>query len=233
MRDLRILKDPGKTPTPKKKLPILLIAIMGILVFLVLFFVFEEKPTENVFPTTALSDENDKETKSFRSETTPGRMRIDSKEEASSSKTKKNKKPLGPATKKELTFLKTLKEKKENTPLRIQKKQEKTPEIAIKKKKPRKTKQVVTKTTSSRKSSTKGYAVQVASFPTKNNAEILAGKLRKKGYEAYVVSQQIPQRGRWYRVRIGHYPDRAEAISVSNRIKRSEKFDSFVTSEHR
>lgn len=220
----------GQKPPPKKELPILLIAVMGVLVFLVLFFLFEKKPTESVSPVASDSSEL-QDPGAFRSEVTPGEMRIDSEKEASPPQTEAKKKPIGPLPKKELTFLKTLKEgKKKSAPLKIMKKPEKVQKTTTKTKLP-KTKQT-TIPSATLKPSENRYAVQVASFPTKNNAEVLAEKLRKKGYEAYVVSQQIPQRGRWYRVRVGHYADRAEAVSISRQIKRSEKFKPFVTSDH-
>lgn len=234
MRDLRILKETEEKPSKKKKLPTLLIAFMGILVFLALFFLFEKKPTENVSPATTLSNEKDKGTKSFRSEVTPGRVRIDPEKENASPPTEANKKPLGPRPKKELTFLKTLKEgKKENPPLKIKEKPEKVQKITAKKTEPRKTEPQVAVTIPPRKSTANRYAVQVASFSKKSSAEDLAGKLRKKGYEAYVLSQEIPQRGRWYRVRVGRYSDRAEATREANRIKKSEKFNPLVISDQK
>ncbi len=235
MRDLRILKETEEKPAKKrKKPPTLLIAFMGILVFLVLFFLFEEKPTENFPSETSLSKEKEEETERFRSELTPGKMRTDSKKETSSVPTKAEKKPIGPRPKNELTFLKTLKdEKKRNSPPKTKKNPEKAEKITPKKKKPLKTKQAMKTPILPQKSATNQYAVQVASFSKKISAEALAEKLRKRGHDAYVVSQEIPQKGRWHRVRIGHYANRAEAVSVSNRIKRSEKLDSFVTTDHR
>jgi len=234
MRDLRILKDMEKKPPKKKKLPILLITIMGILVFFGLFLFFEENPDENILSDTSLSSEKDKDPGPFGPAVAPGKMRIDSGGEAATPPREANKKPIGPSPKKELTFLKTLKEeRKETAPLKSEKQPKKAQEITASKKKLRKTKQAMTTPTPPRKPVVNRYAIQVASFPTKNNAEVLAGKLIKKGYKAYVVSKEIPQRGRWYRVRVGHYEDRAEAVRHSIRIKRSEKLDSFVTSDHR
>ncbi|HIE64368.1 MAG: SPOR domain-containing protein [Nitrospira sp.] len=234
MRELRILKETEENPKKKKKPPILLITFMGILVFLGLFFLFEENPTEDLNPASNLSNGENKGTKTFRSEFTPGKIRIDSGKEALAPSVDENKKPIGPIQKKELTFLKTLKEKKkENPPLKIKKEPQKDQKITTKKKSPRKTKKVMATTLPPRKSVPGQFAVQVASFSKKNRAEVLAEELREKGYKTYVVSQEIPQKGRWYRVRIGHYADRSEAVRLSNRIKRSEKLDAFVTSDHR
>ena len=111
-----------KRPTEKKKLPLLLIAFMGILVFFTLFFLFEEKPDENISPSTALSTGDDAETKLLPSEPPLGKVRIDSEKTSSSPPAEANKKSLGPTPKKELTFLKTLKEgNKKNPPLTIKK----------------------------------------------------------------------------------------------------------------
>ena len=66
------------------------------------------------------------------------------------------------------------------------------------------------------------YAVQVAAFRTRAPAAQLVAKLRGRGYNAYVDGTRAP-----YRVRIGHYPTNADAVSALTRLK-ARKIDGFV-----
>jgi len=64
------------------------------------------------------------------------------------------------------------------------------------------------------------YAIQVASLRIPVNAQTLQNKLKKKGYPAYTQSSEIKGE-KWYRVRIGPYPNRSTAEKDSRRLKAS------------
>lgn len=49
------------------------------------------------------------------------------------------------------------------------------------------------------------YVVQVASFRAESIAMNEAGKYRDKGFNSFVESANIPNRGLWYRVRVGNF----------------------------
>ena len=67
------------------------------------------------------------------------------------------------------------------------------------------------------------WAVQVKAFTRGGDAQVLASKLKGKGYDAYVVSTTI--RGKtWHRVRVGRLSTRTEARSLLERLKTREKF---------
>ncbi len=51
------------------------------------------------------------------------------------------------------------------------------------------------------------YLLQIASMKDGEAAEALAEKIRKRGYSAYSEPVEISEKGTWYRVRIGDYPD--------------------------
>jgi len=53
------------------------------------------------------------------------------------------------------------------------------------------------------------YVLQVASMKDAAAAAAMVEDLKKQGYPAYRESIEIPEKGLWYRVRIGGYPDRA------------------------
>ena len=55
------------------------------------------------------------------------------------------------------------------------------------------------------------YSVQVGSFDNRKEADQKLSIWRKKGYPAYLMIADIPERGRWYRVRIGGFPTINEA----------------------
>jgi DedD protein len=58
-----------------------------------------------------------------------------------------------------------------------------------------------------------GYHLQVSSFRTQSEAEQFAVQLRARGHKAYVLEAHVPNRGTWYRVRIGPFPSQHAAAS--------------------
>ena len=72
-------------------------------------------------------------------------------------------------------------------------------------------------------SSSRGFAVQVAAYKSRVQADSLAAKLRARGYPSHVDGDTTP-----YRVRIGHYHTRADAVAELKRLK-AKKIDGFVT----
>lgn len=58
-----------------------------------------------------------------------------------------------------------------------------------------------------------GYQLQVSSFRSQSEADQFAAQLRARGHKAYVVEARVPNRGTWYRVRIGPFPSQHAAAS--------------------
>ena len=58
-----------------------------------------------------------------------------------------------------------------------------------------------------------GYQLQVSSFRTKSEADAFAAQLRARNHKAYVLEAHVPNRGTWYRVRIGPFPSQHAAAS--------------------
>jgi cell division septation protein DedD len=67
------------------------------------------------------------------------------------------------------------------------------------------------------------WTVQVNAFPDERSAQRLAERLKQKGYDAYVVTANIKGRD-WYRVRIGHFPARAQAKEYLEQLQAKEDF---------
>ena len=55
------------------------------------------------------------------------------------------------------------------------------------------------------------YSLQAASFPKEDQAKEFSDKLVRAGVPAYIMSIDIPRRGRWFRVRVGQFPSADEA----------------------
>ena len=66
------------------------------------------------------------------------------------------------------------------------------------------------------------YCIQVASNQNPGEADALKAKLADKKFEAYVVKAEIPGKGTFYRVRVGHYKDRAQADKALKIFKSHE-----------
>ncbi len=61
------------------------------------------------------------------------------------------------------------------------------------------------------------FVVQVASFRASSISENEASKYRNKGFNAFVEEAEIPNRGIWYRVRVGNFSTKEEAQSFANK----------------
>ncbi len=129
---------------------------------------------------------------------------------------------LKPIEREELTFFKTLRGK---TTVALKPKKEtdsKKQGIEQQKAKARPVK------VSQKPTSRGGYTLQVASFPMVKDAETFSKRLREEGYDSYVSVGEVPKRGRWYRVRIGHYPDRITAQESGESIFADEQLDYII-----
>ena len=71
-------------------------------------------------------------------------------------------------------------------------------------------------------SGTGEYSVQIAAYNVKSQAEAMATKLKKKGYEARVSGTSAP-----FRVRIGHYATESQASAVMRSLK-AKQINGFV-----
>ena len=56
-----------------------------------------------------------------------------------------------------------------------------------------------------------GYTIQVVSVQKFDEALRVVRKLREAGFQPFIKNADLGTRGKWYRVRVGHYPDKAEA----------------------
>ena len=72
--------------------------------------------------------------------------------------------------------------------------------------------------------------IQVASLKNATKARQVAARLKRKGYEAYEVTVDVPGKGTYHRVRVGHFADSSEAGRVAARLKR-DKLETMIVRE--
>ncbi len=63
-----------------------------------------------------------------------------------------------------------------------------------------------------------GFAVQVASFSLKSEAESIKNKLTSKGYNVSIVESNLGEKGIWYRVKVGRKLDPVAAKELAGKL---------------
>ena len=66
----------------------------------------------------------------------------------------------------------------------------------------------------------KRFTIQAASVKELAEAEKLVARLKEKGFPAYETIGIIPEKGIWFRVRIGRFASEAEAADTMKRLKK-------------
>ena len=69
-----------------------------------------------------------------------------------------------------------------------------------------------------------GFAVQVAAYPDRRDAEKLVKQLSSKGYPAFVMDPVQGAPTKLFRVRVGKYPNRTVAEGVQAQLAKAEQF---------
>ena len=72
------------------------------------------------------------------------------------------------------------------------------------------------------------WTIQVAAPRSRVTADSMAAKLKKRGYEAYVTAGQLNQKT-FYRVRVGRYRNRTEAVADLQRLKTEDYKNAYIT----
>ncbi|OEU50432.1 MAG: hypothetical protein BA872_02640 [Desulfobacterales bacterium C00003060] len=76
----------------------------------------------------------------------------------------------------------------------------------------------------------RSFTIQVASFKDIKKARQMVARLKRKGYEAYDATANIPAKGTCHRVRVGHFTDFGKASEVAARLKQ-EKLTTLIVRE--
>jgi cell division septation protein DedD len=78
-------------------------------------------------------------------------------------------------------------------------------------------------TTPAAAETTVNLTIQVASLKDGAAAERIVANLKKDGYPAYLSRIVIPDKGLWFRVRVGRYRDREQATADMDRLTREQR----------
>ncbi len=72
------------------------------------------------------------------------------------------------------------------------------------------------------------FTLQIVSYDAPAPAQAFASSLRAKGHEAFVTSADVPDRGRYYRVRIGPFATRDRAAAYRHKFENDEHMNTIV-----
>jgi cell division septation protein DedD len=72
------------------------------------------------------------------------------------------------------------------------------------------------------------YTIQVISYQHPTDANVFADGLRARGHHAFVMAADIPDRGRFYRVRIGPFETQREADAYRRDFEDQERMNTLV-----
>lgn len=72
------------------------------------------------------------------------------------------------------------------------------------------------------------YSLQVGSYQQMGEANSSVEKWKAKGYPAFLMIADIPDRGRWYRVRVGGFASREEARKYQQQFQSQEAIQAIV-----
>ena len=75
----------------------------------------------------------------------------------------------------------------------------------------------------------KGFTIQLAAYPSSKEAGELVGSLRAAGFEESFYQVAAVNGRTWYRVRVGVYRSRAEALAAAGRLAGVSPYDPYIT----
>ena len=76
------------------------------------------------------------------------------------------------------------------------------------------------------------FTLQVVSYETRVAAERFANALRARGHRAFVAPAEVPGRGRSFRVRVGPFTTRRDALVYQRSFEQGERMNSVVVTSH-
>jgi cell division septation protein DedD len=75
----------------------------------------------------------------------------------------------------------------------------------------------------------KVWTLQLSSFQDRAEADSFHSKLVDAGYDPYIVEAQVPDKGTWYRVRLGSYGTYDDAIAAKKKFEAAQQIIAYVT----
>lgn len=74
------------------------------------------------------------------------------------------------------------------------------------------------------------FTLQVVSYEERDPAERFAHALRARGHKSYMAQADVPGRGRTFRVRVGPFTTRREALEYQTRFEQTEQMHTILVS---
>jgi len=75
------------------------------------------------------------------------------------------------------------------------------------------------------------YTIQTGAYAERAIAEEEIRNLKRRGYAAFLVAATIPDKGTWYRVRIGSFSNKESAERLANDLRAKEGIPSIISTE--
>jgi cell division septation protein DedD len=73
------------------------------------------------------------------------------------------------------------------------------------------------------------FTLQISSFQERAEADALVAKLNGLGYKPFIIMSDVPEKGIFFRVRIGEYPTRDAALGAKEEFEKKERIIAYVT----
>lgn len=78
-------------------------------------------------------------------------------------------------------------------------------------------------------SSSGHFTLQISSFQDRAEADALVAKLGSGGYRPFVIMSDVPDKGTFFRVRLGDFPSRNDALVAKEDFERKQHIIAYVT----
>ena len=72
------------------------------------------------------------------------------------------------------------------------------------------------------------YTIQVGAFQSRNSANVLIEKLKRKGYDSFIAMARIGKK-LWYKVQVDQFKSKSKAILYAKKLRKKEKLQYFIT----
>lgn len=73
------------------------------------------------------------------------------------------------------------------------------------------------------------FTLQISSFQERAEADAFFHKLREGGYAPYMIEAEVPDKGTWYRVRLGYYDTYDAAMAGKVKFEERQHIIAYVT----
>lgn len=73
------------------------------------------------------------------------------------------------------------------------------------------------------------FTLQISSFQSRVEADTLRAQMNAAGYKPYIVEAEVPDKGTWYRVRLGLYASYDDAIAAKQAFESDQQIIAYVT----